>query len=918
MVRGNYLGSRNSRHWLALGALLLIAFALRAFHLGAQDIWWDEARNIFTASRALDAIASAPELDIHPPLYFYLLHLWIGLAGTGEFAVRFFSLWFGVATVPLAFLIGTSLKDHHVGVWAAFLTALAPFFVDEAQQTRMYTLVVFLSALSIYWLLLALSSPQRRFWIGYILAATASFYTHYSFVFVLAAQNLFLLLYLIAEWRKRTPVRALFASLFASQVAIILLYTLQIPNILRQTKIYGNPAMTPPPLSQYTSDLAQVFLLGLKVEPERAAILALMIGAVLVTALIATWRHRRDAGTNHGTALVLIWFVAPLVAYFLVLQKSPQFTPRYIMIATLPLYLLLALLLANLSRRSLAVGTLAAIVLVTADAGAWQSQYFNPAFFNDDTRGLARFITKTATKDDIVFIDVPFPFDYYYRGTAPAHYLFVDIHTTADVLTQMIQNKKRIFFIRWRASDTDPRGYVLYLLDKYATFLGKTSFRGYDVMWYQLPYAPAFSLAPTPQPVSVVFGNRLMLAGFAFGGAVTPETPNVDEPLVATGSKAWVALWWKLTQPVRENYAVSVVLRDERGHLAAQDDRILLNDRHWRTALWTREDTAINVYTPALLPGVAPGDYMLQVIVYDPTTGKRLDVGAGDTFQLGKVHIIPSSLATQSAPEIQHPLRKDFAGLRLLGYDLASSSAALGEPIALTLYWQATRKMTEDFVMHMQLHDNAGKTIAEWSGPPAGDAHPTSTWIANELVRQWIDLVIPRDAPNGDLALVIRVANQANKQIMGETTLTQFWVWGRPHIFTPPSIQYPLRAIFDRKIELLGYALSPDMASGSVHLTLYWKALAPIDTSYTVFTHILDVNNKIWGQKDSIPGDGKILTTSWLVDEIITDEYVIPFIPGVPPGTYQIEIGLYDPASGERLKTADGQDHLIVTSIKSP
>jgi hypothetical protein len=103
-----------------------------------------------------------------------------------------------------------------------------------------------------------------------------------------------------------------------------------------------------------------------------------------------------------------------------------------------------------------------------------------------------------------------------------------------------------------------------------------------------------------------------------------------------------------------------------------------------------------------------------------------------------------------------------------------------------------------------------------------------------------------------------------------------------------------------------------------VHLTLYWKALAPIDTSYTVFTHILDVNNKIWGQKDSIPGDGKILTTSWLVDEIITDEYVIPFIPGVPPGTYQIEIGLYDPASGERLKTADGQDHLIVTSIKSP
>ncbi len=74
----------------SLGILILLAFGLRAFHLGAQDIWWDEGRNIFTASRPLAAIASAPELDIHPPLYFYLLHFWMALTGTGEFAVRFF------------------------------------------------------------------------------------------------------------------------------------------------------------------------------------------------------------------------------------------------------------------------------------------------------------------------------------------------------------------------------------------------------------------------------------------------------------------------------------------------------------------------------------------------------------------------------------------------------------------------------------------------------------------------------------------------------------------------------------------------------------------------------------------------------------------------------------------------------------
>lgn len=157
---------------LLLGAFILLAFALRVFMLGTQDIWWDEARNIFTASRSLGTIASAPELDVHPPFYFYLLHFWIEIVGTGEFVVRFFSLWFGVALVPLAFCLGTYLKNQRVGLWAAFLIALSPFLVDEAQQARMYTLLLFLTALSMYFLLRAHKSLRWRDWAIYVLAAT--------------------------------------------------------------------------------------------------------------------------------------------------------------------------------------------------------------------------------------------------------------------------------------------------------------------------------------------------------------------------------------------------------------------------------------------------------------------------------------------------------------------------------------------------------------------------------------------------------------------------------------------------------------------------------------------------------------------------------------------------------------------------
>ena len=66
------------RNWPRIALILLFGagFALRLHELTLQDIWWDEARNIDVALRPFIQVATAPELDIHPPIYFWLLHLW--------------------------------------------------------------------------------------------------------------------------------------------------------------------------------------------------------------------------------------------------------------------------------------------------------------------------------------------------------------------------------------------------------------------------------------------------------------------------------------------------------------------------------------------------------------------------------------------------------------------------------------------------------------------------------------------------------------------------------------------------------------------------------------------------------------------------------------------------------------------------
>ena len=121
--------------------------------------------------------------------------------------------------------------------------------------------------------------------------------------------------------------------------------------------------------------------------------------------------------------------------------------------------------------------------------------------------------------------------------------------------------------------------------------------------------------------------------------------------------------------------------------------------------------------------------------------------------------------------------------------------------------------------------------------------------------------------------------------------------------FTPPAIQRPLDANLDNQVKLLGYDLGATSvrAGGAVHLTLYWQALAEMDESYTVFTHLLDKGNLIRGQKDSLPLNGALPTSCWVRDEIIVDRYDIPIQPDTPPGPYAIEIGMYQSETGQRL-----------------
>src|SRR5919108_6456807 len=90
--------------WLVLPILILAALALRLYGIEAQSLWADEGTSVALATRSFARIAQDAAHDIHPPLYYWTLHIWAQVAGLSVFAVRALSALYGVLVVAVTYL----------------------------------------------------------------------------------------------------------------------------------------------------------------------------------------------------------------------------------------------------------------------------------------------------------------------------------------------------------------------------------------------------------------------------------------------------------------------------------------------------------------------------------------------------------------------------------------------------------------------------------------------------------------------------------------------------------------------------------------------------------------------------------------------------------------------------------------------
>ncbi len=706
--------------------ILLLAAALRFYRLGAQSLWSDEGNSVAMAHRTFAEIAARTAQDIHPPLYYWLLKIWVALWGDSEFAVRALSAALGVLLVAVVFRLGRRWYGRSAGLAAALLATVNPFQLYYAQEARMYMLLTLLGALAVYFAWETWQGRGWRFLAGYALAATAGLYTHYAFPVMLVVINLAAL---FALWReKRTLVRWL-----GWQFVPALAFAPWLPIAIRQVTAWPQSLLTPATPAEKLFTIGQHLALGVSAPAVDARWLWVFGILFLVSGFLFPVEFKslitpHSLFTIHYSLFTILWLLLPAgLTFFLFRPAYLKFllvaSPAFVLFLVSGFRFQTSRLIRHYSLFTIRYSLF--IALLIPSALSLRAMYFAPAFQRDNYRGIAATIRALGTADDTVILHAPGQvevFGYYFSGDDARARVIplprqrpLNPTDTIEALEKIAAESHRIFGVFWATEEADPDGVI-------EGWLNAHTFKASDVWFGNVRLVQFAPPAQTMEsfPVMAQFGDAMVLAGY--------QLPPAS---VSPGDILQIGLQWQAIQSPEKNYTVFVQVLDAENHLVGQRDAAPQPP----TSAWEAGATVNDRHGVEILPGTPPGEYRLVVGVYDSATGERLRLPDGRDFL---------ALTTLSVTPNDSPLPIDAFGIQqrvdappLVGVDIyplghaAEPDAPIrsGSPVHVNFYWQKSAAVTAEAPVRITLD---GQEV--WRGS-AVTGYPMNRWRAGETLR---------------------------------------------------------------------------------------------------------------------------------------------------------------------------------------
>lgn len=409
------------------------------------------------------------------------------------------------------------------------------------------------------------------------------------------------------------------------------------------------------------------------------------------------------------------------------------------------------------------------------------------------------------------------------------------------------------------------------------------------------------------------------------------------------------------------------IARLEPGTLEAAND-VLLVDLDWEGAeafperrislrlsdaegeTWAQQDYPAS--SPAgpdksglLIPsGTPPGNYEIKLSVRPAAEEGPMDVldavrrPRGTEVALGAVQVArpDDPPAVETLPLQQAATSRLDNSVRLVGFSAPDGPLAPGEDLEVNLFWQALpglEERSEELFAFVQLLDGADQMIAGWEGRPVA-WYPSTAWQDQEWIRSKHTLRLPATAA-AEGASRLRLITGLFDPVTGQRlmtkagtltprrdyiTLDEIEVVPRERVFAPTQPQFDLNAQLDGPGQLVGFELTDTTVKpgADLGLTLHWRATQTTGERLAVFAHLLDPEGAFLAQSDGEPGQGELPTSSWLPGEYLIDQHNLTVRADARPGPATLVVGMYDPATGERLPWLDDAGQPVADSFGLP
>ncbi len=502
-----------------------------------------------------------------------------------------------------------------------------------------------------------------------------------------------------------------------------------------------------------------------------------------------------------------------------------------------------------------------------------------------------------------------------YQGDAPFAIMTNNEAGLSQTLSEVTRGHQVVYLLQ-PSVEHDPKQAIAWLLSAY----GKLQPTAPEVPGYQVDVfhlnsmSEGFADLPEPLFLETPFGPHMQLSGHRYGSNLMAQ--GFTSRQVESGATLLIDPVWKLMSEGAPDYNVALIVRDASERIITQVDSPLVNSAGFTSAMWQIGAEEHEYLSLPLPVGLAPGEYWLDVVLYDATTLRReaSPDSRGDlSYRLGAVMVVPAADVASMADRLDTSVRNPVQVtpfLQMAGHSLQTGSPLLtGDSLRGTIYWQAVTTMSDDVTADYVLVGPDGSVVPlAQSVLLGGAAYPTRRWRASEIVADHLALRVPSDVLGGVYRFGARLANSKG-ETLAELPLAEVTINSWERSFQLPADVAPLTEQFGESIRLVGARLPQTGARGeSLSVHLYWQTEQSVASPYIAFVHVLDETGQLIAQYDSVPGQGQRPVPGWLGGEVVEDRHDVAIPIDVAPGVYCVIVGLYDADSGIRLPVSNSSE----------